>query len=228
MSYNISARFVFREAGVFYFVRRAPRDLVSHHTSSRIFFSLRTRSASVAAARAAVAAERLERHWRFLRALRVDLPGKHLLRSPDAIAGFSTPSMMLERPSPALLEATATYKRLKGANKGSVFERTTDRAVAYLVEVCGDAPIWAITRKEANGFRDHLLRRGLTGSSIARMVSCVRAVINLAASEAGIDAPKAFSSLNYDRHAGVSERLPIPLPALRTVQCARRELMEAS
>jgi hypothetical protein len=31
MSYNISARFVFRKAGVFYFVRRVPRDLVSHY-----------------------------------------------------------------------------------------------------------------------------------------------------------------------------------------------------
>jgi hypothetical protein len=133
MSNNISVRFVFRKAGVFYFMRRVPRELVSHYTAFRISFSLRTRSVSVAAARAAVAAERLERHWRFLRALRVDLPGKHLLRSPAAIAGFSTQSMMLERPSPTLLEATATYTRLKGAQKGAALECATDRAVAYLV-----------------------------------------------------------------------------------------------
>jgi len=139
MSYNISARFVFRKAGVFYFVRRVPRDLLSHYTASRISFSLRTRAVGVAAARAAVAAERLERHWRFLRALRVDLPGKHLLRSPEAVAGLSSQSMMLERPSPSLLEATATYKRLKGAHKGAVFERSTDRAVAYLVERADDS-----------------------------------------------------------------------------------------
>ena len=139
MSYNISARFVFRKAGVFYFVRRVPRDLVSHYTSSRISFSLRTRAVGVAAARAAVAAERLDRHWHFLRAPTVDLPGKHLLRSPDAIAGFSTPSMMLERPSPTLLEATATYTRLKGSHKGAAFERATYRASAYLVERANDA-----------------------------------------------------------------------------------------
>jgi len=170
MSYNISVRFVFRKAGVFYFVRRVPRDLAGHYTSSRISFSLRTKSASVAATRAAAAAERLERHWHHLRGPTVDLPGRHLLRSPEALAGLSTPSLMLGRPSPTLLEATVTYKRLKGAHKGAAFERTTDRAVAYLVEVCGDVPILEITRKEANAFRDDLLRRGLKGSSIARMV----------------------------------------------------------
>jgi integrase len=224
MSYNISARFVFRKRGVFYFVRRVPRDLASHYSSPRISFSLRTRSAAVAATRAAVAAERLERHWHFLRAPTTDLPGKHLLRSPAAVAGLEKPSPMPVIPSPTLSEATVTYKHLKGAQKGAAFERTTDRAVGYLMEVCGDIPILEITRKEANAFRDHLLRRDLTGSSIARMVSCVRAVINLAASEAGIDAPKAFTSLNYDRHAGVRERLPIPMPNLRTIQAACLEI----
>ncbi len=46
-----------------------------------------------------------------------------------------------------LLEATASYKRLKGAQKGAAFERTTDRAGAYLVEVCDDAPILGVKRK---------------------------------------------------------------------------------
>jgi hypothetical protein len=138
MSYNISAQFVFRKAGVFYFVRRVPRDLARHYKASRISFSLRTRAVGVAAARAAVAAERLERHWRFLRALRVDLPGKHLLRSPEAVAGLSSQSMMLERPSPTLLEATATYRRPKGAQKGAALECATDLASAYLVERADD------------------------------------------------------------------------------------------
>lgn len=44
MPENISCRFTFVKGGVFYFTRRVPRELQDRATSTRIAYSLRTRS----------------------------------------------------------------------------------------------------------------------------------------------------------------------------------------
>jgi len=74
----------FCKEGIFYFRRRVPRDLSCHYTSSQIAFSLRTRSAAVAAARATRAAQQRDEHWYHLRVKERDLPGKNLLRMQQA------------------------------------------------------------------------------------------------------------------------------------------------
>ncbi|WP_370631215.1 DUF6538 domain-containing protein, partial [Mameliella sp. CS4] len=45
MAENKTAPHSFVKDGVFYFVRRVPKDLKQHYTSSKISYSLRTRSA---------------------------------------------------------------------------------------------------------------------------------------------------------------------------------------
>lgn len=65
--YNKSGSYLFQKSGVFYFVRRVPRDLEGHHSTNRISFSLRTRSAAAAAARARDLAARLDRQWNDMR-----------------------------------------------------------------------------------------------------------------------------------------------------------------
>ncbi len=80
MSETKTAAFTFVKQGVFYFTKRAPRDLNRHYTSPRIAFSLRIRSAPVARSRALWAAEQLDEHWYHLRIRDADLPGKHMLR----------------------------------------------------------------------------------------------------------------------------------------------------
>ena len=59
MSETISPTFTFVKDGVLYFSRRIPRKLLRHYSSPRIPFSLRTRSARVAEAKARKAADRL-------------------------------------------------------------------------------------------------------------------------------------------------------------------------
>ena len=71
MAENKAARHAFVKDGVHRFVRRVPKDLLQHYTSRKISFSLRTRSASVAA-------QRLEEHWYHLRVKDSALPGKHM------------------------------------------------------------------------------------------------------------------------------------------------------
>ena len=52
MSETISRSFTFVKDGVYYFSRRIPKELKCHYKSSRIAFSLRTKSARIAEARA--------------------------------------------------------------------------------------------------------------------------------------------------------------------------------
>ncbi|WP_181705156.1 DUF6538 domain-containing protein [Chthonobacter rhizosphaerae] len=219
MAYNNRVRFCFRKGGVFYFVRRVPADLASVYKHTRISFSLRTKSRTVAQSRAMAVAARLEEHWFRLRLERdgppvsLSVPVKSLFANQAALSEVTLSST-------TLTQALETYLRLRGAGRSQLFRRTTERAVGYLITVCGDRPVAELTRRDANAFRDWLIAKGLTGSSVGRMLSCVRAVINVAANEEGIDSPRAFSSVQYDRKAGVVSRAPVPLVALRRVQTA--------
>ena len=67
-------------------------------------------------------------------------------------------------------------------------------------------------------FRDWLVARGLTGSSVTRNFSYVKAVINFALSEFALDIRNPFVGVYHDRSKGVVTRKPIPLDALRHVQ----------
>ena len=98
MSETISRPFTFVKDGIFYFSRRIPNDLKSHYTSPRIAFSLRTRSAKVAEARARKAADQLDDYWYHLRCQNVKLPGKHMLREQGLTSGEGAAQGVLSGP----------------------------------------------------------------------------------------------------------------------------------
>ncbi|MFN3992400.1 MAG: DUF6538 domain-containing protein, partial [Tabrizicola flagellatus] len=52
MAKNKAAPHSFVKEGIYYFCRRVPNDLRHHYTSTKISYSLRTRSVTVAASRA--------------------------------------------------------------------------------------------------------------------------------------------------------------------------------
>jgi integrase len=227
MAWLISNRYTYRKDGVFYFQRRIPKDLLEHYSSPKIAFSLRTKSHPVALSRAAKAAERLDEHWYHLRATRGDLPGRHLLRqAPVQTKPATTMQSAIIAPegTPRLSEAVTLYLLLKGRGRPVTFHRGAVRSCGYVIDVCGDKPLTDYTRAEANKFRDALLQRGLTGSSIVRVVGTVRSVMNFAASEAGLNLKNPFGGLNLDRKAGVEERMPIPTAALHVVQSECRRM----
>ena len=207
MAWYISDGYTYRKGGVFYFQRRIPKDLLEHYSSPKIAFSLRTKSHPVALSRAAKAAERLDEHWYHLRATRGDLPGRHLLRqAPVQSLPATTMQSAVTVPegTPRLSEAIAVYLRLKGRGRPVTFHRGAERSCGYVIDVCGDKALTDYTRADANRFRDALLERGLTGSSIVRVVGTVRSVMNFAASEAGLNIKNPFGGLNLDRKAGVA------------------------
>ncbi|KIC18504.1 DUF6538 domain-containing protein [Leisingera sp. ANG-DT] len=225
MSETISPAFTFVKDGVFYFSRRIPKDLRKHYCSPRIAYSLRTRAARVAEARARRAADQLDEYWFHLRSKDADLPGKHMLRlqGEGRVVASSKPSEVSSA-SVKLSEAVGIYLRLKGQGRPDTFHRAAERSCGYVIDACGDQQLDAYTKADANKFRDALIKRGLAGSSITRIFGTVRAVTNFTASELGLTLTNPFNGVYYDREAGVSERNPIPADALSKVQRQCRQM----
>lgn len=218
MPYTKLPPYTFEKGGIFYFSRRVPSDLSDHYLSDRIAFSLRTKSSNVALSRARRAADQLDEYWYHLRAKSRPTPGLHLLvgnrnlpEAPSNPKGVSTESVTLS-------EAANIYLRFKGAGKPKTFHRAAERVCGYVVEVCGNKPITDYTKADANAFRDHLLGKGLAGSSMTRIFGTIRSITNFAASEEGITFTNPFSGVYFDRSAGTSVRLPIPEDALSKIQ----------
>ena len=110
----------------------------------------------------------------------------------------STPEQPLEKlgklvPTVKLSDALDLYLRLKGKNKAKSFLVYTHRNVGYAIECLGDASIPELGRTAAGKFRDHLIDKGLTTSSIKRVFATVRAAVNLAISENGLACTNAFT-----------------------------------
>ncbi|NDV51992.1 MULTISPECIES: DUF6538 domain-containing protein [unclassified Salipiger] len=219
-----SAPFTFRKDGIFYFARRVPYDLLHHYSSDKISYSLRTRSSSVAAARATQAACKLDEYWFHLRSQEAELPGRHLLRTGLARPKKRAETDAVTSDALTLSEAVVTYLRQKGQGKSKTFHRAAERSCGYVIDACGDKPLADYSKKDANSFRDALIKKGLTGSSITRVFGTVRSVFNFAASEEGLSIINPFTNVYYDREAGVTGRLPIPLDDIRKVQQKCQEL----
>lgn len=213
--------FTFVKQGIFYFARKVPNDLRDNYTSSKISFSLRTRKAAVAKARATKASQQLDEHWHFLRMQAMDLPGKHMLRmGGGSLGGPAAVEETTQQDGPCITmsEAVAVYLRLKGANRPTTFHRAAERACGYVIDTCGDKDITAYTRADANAFRDAMIERKLSGSSITRVFGTVRSIINFAASETGITLTNPFAGVYYDRKAGVEDRLPLSVEDILRLQ----------
>ena len=70
-----------------------------------------------------------------------------------------------------LPEALETYVTQKGAGKPKGFEAAAQRACTYLVDACGARNLAQYTRADALRYRDHLIARGLVGSSDSRVMT---------------------------------------------------------
>ncbi|WP_428512108.1 DUF6538 domain-containing protein [Roseovarius sp.] len=154
MSETISRPFTFVKDGVFYFSRRIPKELRDHYTSSRIAFSLRTKSAKIAETRARKAADQLDEYWYHLRSLSTELPGKHMLRQGRVSrADAAVPPADVCLSSVLLSEAVGIYLRLKGKGRPETFQGAAERACGYVIDTCGDKHLEACTKADANAMR---------------------------------------------------------------------------
>ena len=215
-----SVPFTFNRYGYYYFSRRVPADLMQHYSYPRIVQGLKTKSAHTAKARALVAAAKLDEYWSHLRMTDANLIGQNLLKS-----GFKSYSRYTQSDASAtskanitLSEALETYLAQKGSNKGKTFHAAAQRACAYLVEASGAKDLADYSRADALKYRDYLIAKGMAGSSVSRVISSIRAVMNFAISEYALDLKNPFVGMYHDRLAGVSKRLPISIEDIRKVQ----------
>ena len=125
---------------------------------------------------------------------------------------------------PFLLDALEVYLEQKGKGRPKTFRVAAERSCNYLICLSGNKPLSDYTRQDALQFRDWLVARGLTGSSITRNFSYLKAVINFALSEYALDVRNPFIGVYHDRSAGVLVRKPIPINNIRNIQSECRAI----
>ena len=119
-----------------------------------------------------------------------------------------------------LSEAKGIYLTAKAITRPVTFEQSVERAIGVLSNVAGDKPLDKYTRQDANNLRDTLFKRNLSKQSVSRMISVIRAVINFASKEQGIQTNMAFSGvyLGEDDADTKIKRHPVPLSDIKSVQ----------
>ncbi len=202
-------RYTYRKRSTFYFSRRVPIDLQQHYSRNRIVICLRTSSTHVAERSANTIAYKLDDYWVRLRIHNREVPASHLI-VPMADASCAT--------GPTLTDALNIYLSLKAKNHDKVFCRTATRNINNVIDLLGDRFIGAYASSDAAKFRDHLFERGLSSSSVKRMFSSIRSIVNLVISEHGLDAKNAFARTYMPEMNDVNERKPFPKDVLKHIQ----------
>jgi hypothetical protein len=204
--YTNASQYVSNRDGVFYYIRRVPNDVRQHYASSRISFSLRTKSLKSAERAANSFTQRLEDYWLGLRLQQMDIPAIHLVKAND-----------VEDSSPLLLDAVEMYLHTKGKTD-KTFIRTARRNAAYVAKVLGNRPITSYATSEAAKFRDWCFEQGMSLNTVKRVFTAVRSVINLTMREYGIKGKNAFSGTFMPDKPDASPRQPIPNDILKVIQ----------
>ena len=117
-----------------------------------------------------------------------------------------------------LSEAAANYQAIRGAKKCETFHRSVTRATEYLIATSGDKEIHTYSRNDANKFRATLVKKGLAGSSIARTIGTIRAVLNFAINEHAIKMENPFERVQFDKTQGTKVRETIPTNLFSSIQ----------
>ena len=164
------------KGGVFYFTRHVPNDIQRHYETPRIVICLKTRNHASALRASRSMAAKLDDFWLQMRLSHLDVPASDRLVKQQPINTFKSSA-------PKLSDALAKYCALKGADRGRLFFTVAERNVGYVIECLGDRPLDAYSSSDAAKFRDWLIDRSLSTSSIKRIFSTIRAVFNLTIQE---------------------------------------------
>ena len=194
--------YLFKKRDIYYFSKRIPTDLKHLYQVERLTKSLRTKCERKARSQSQAMLLKLEDHWSKAR-LHNDVLFSKSLNQNKAIK---------------FTESVSEYLSISGANRGINFEKAVQRASRYLIESVGDKDLKRYTRANANSFRDYLIKKGLAGSSITRILTTIKAIVNFAKSEHSLNINNHFVGLNYDRSRRVGGRIPIPMKDLRAIQ----------
>jgi integrase len=110
------------------------------------------------------------------------------------------------------------YLRLKSTTKTDNFIKSTERNQRYLVECISDLAIEDLSPRLGADFRDFLFAKGLSSSSVRRIFSTVKAVINLCISERGLQIINPFGGVYIPDDNRETNRRSIPMSEIRSIQ----------
>ena len=161
---KVSAPYLVRKRGMFYFQKRIPKNLVSHYGREFIKKSLRTRDRMTAIRLSSSLVKALEKEW-----------SEKLFSIPEDVVA----SEFLLQPKsaePLMSEACLDYCRMKGRLEDKRFMTHTNRVVSEVIVIAGDKSLSAYSRSDALAFRDRLLARRVTTATVKRNFECIRAV----------------------------------------------------
>ena len=212
---HLNVSYLYKKRSVFYFSKRVPCDVKSYYKSDRIVICLRTKSNASAVRASKSLYQRLDDYWASIRLTKMQVPAQHMLVSKPPVNSNSN--------APLLSEALSTYLKLKGVDKDKIFFRGANRNIKYVIELLGDLPIDEYSSKDASKFRDWLIEKGLLISSVKRVFSSIRSIINLSISEEGINCINAFSKTYMPDKENLETRKPIPVEAIKKVQSLCRD-----
>ena len=209
-----SDKYLYNRDGVYQFIRRIPVDLSDHYGSSRIQISLKTKNISVAYRSVRSITQRLDDYWLGLRLQKMDIPAINLLWSG------SNPNSNDYK----LTDALDLYLKLKGTNKDKTFIRTAHRNTEYVIRVLGNKSVTAYSSSEAAQFRDWLISKGMGKSTVKRVFSSIRSIINLTITEKGLDGTNGFLGTFIPDALKEKKRKPIPTHVIKVIQTKCIEL----
>ena len=196
---------------MFYYVRHIPNDLSNIYSVKRLCFSLKTKSYSTAIRFAKSVSQRLDDYWFGIRLKNMDVPAINSLKIESG------------DDSPTLLDALDLYLKLKGKDKDKVFFRTATRNIEYVISVLGNKSIKSYLSSDGAKFRDWLIEQGMSLSTVKRVFSSVKAVINLTIQEYGLDINNPFSKTYMPYIEDKQYRESIPTETVKHIQSLCRE-----
>jgi integrase len=214
MRNKCEANHVLYRDGIYYYVRRVPHDLTSHYDVKRLCFSLKTKSASAAIRASKSINQRLEDYWLGLRLQNMDIPAIQVVKSSNSVINDGL----------LLSQACELYLRLKSVGKDKVFIRTAKRNTKYVTQLLGDKAIASYSSAEAGQLRDWCIKRGMSVPTVKRVFSSIRAIINLAISEQGLECRNPFANTFFPDDDNVQSRQPISIQDIRKVQSLCKEI----
>ena len=210
---NTHPTFTYRKGRVFYFRRKIPSDLRCLYKRPVFVQSLRTTSRSSAQKAATILSARLDEQWLMLRIKHNQSPASQLLVEAEHKSELPLISEILER-----------YLETKGHGKAELFFVHAKRNIGYVISVLGNKSIDLYTKADAVEFRNWLKKRGLQSSSIQRIFSSVKAILNFAINEFGYGFSNPFTGIYIAPDGEKEKRRPLTADELKRLSAAcRRE-----
>ena len=173
--------YIYQKRGFYYFSRRVPKEVQHCHAKQRIVLALNTRSRAKALRHSQVICQRLDEKWL---PIRLDAMGLGNVLIDD----------VKQQTAPLLSEAVTQYLQLKGIGKAKTFHQAAVRNAGVVMDQLGDRPLCDYSTVDAGKVREALIDRGLSVLSVRRIFTTVKAVINLAIAEHGLEICLLYTS----------------------------------